>query len=297
MQKLLQKLSGFKLSGLKCLLLLTIFSVSSKTILAQCPPNIDFEQGDFTGWQCYIGSFSGGILNLNPTPPTANRHVMISAVPANLRDPYGNFPQKCPNGSNYSIKLGNNATGGQAERVSYTFTIPATQNQFNLIYNYAMVLNDGGHPPNIQPRLTIEVKNLTDNTVDICSSFDIAIGVGGLPGFIESSTPDVWYKDWSANSINLDGNAGKTIQISFTTTDCGQTAHFGYAYIDVNAECSSSFVGATYCPDDAFINVTAPFGYQAYEWWNSAFTTILGTTQTINFTPPPPAGTQIAVIL
>lgn len=287
-----------RIKGIKKALAVSVFiCCCSSSSFAQCPPNIDFESGDFTGWQCYTGTFSMGNLILNPTPPTANRHEIIPGNLPFLVDPYGNFPQHCPNGSNYSVKLGNNSAGGEAERVSYTFTIPPTQNQFSLIYNYAMVLNDGGHPTNIQPRLTIEVKNLTDNTIDPCSSFDIAIGIGGLPGFILSSTPNVYYRNWAANSINLDGNAGKTIRVSFTTTDCGQTVHFGYAYIDVNTECSSSFIGAAYCPDDTSVNVTAPFGYQSYEWWNSTFTTVLGNTQTINFTPPPPAGTQVAVIL
>jgi hypothetical protein len=64
-------------------------------------------------------------------------------------------------------------------------------------------------------------------------------------------TTGVWCKDWSAVSINLDNNAGKTIRLFFKTADCTFTRHFGYAYIDVNSECSSEFVGATYCPDDA----------------------------------------------
>ena len=246
---------------------------------AQCPPNIDFEFGDFTGWKCEIGSFSGGVLSLNTVLPTPGRHDMMSAIPGNGPDPYGLFSKNCPNGSNHSIKLGNSSANGQAERVSYTFTIPPTQDKFSLIYNYAMVLNDGGHASNIQPRLTIEVKNLTDNKVDLCSSFDIAIAVGGLPGFFLSGTPGpagspVWCKNWSANSINLDGNAGKTIQISFTTTDCGQTLHFGYAYVDVNTECASSFVGATFCPDDTLVNITAPFGYQSYKWFDINNTTV-----------------------
>ena len=268
---------------------------------AQCPPNIDFEFGDFTGWKCEIGSFSGGVLSLNTVLPTPGRHDMMSAIPGNGPDPYGLFSKNCPNGSNHSIKLGNSSANGQAERVSYTFTIPPTQDKFSLIYNYAMVLNDGGHASNIQPRLTIEVKNLTDNKVDLCSSFDIAIAVGGLPGFFLSGTPGpagspVWCKNWSANSINLDGNAGKTIQISFTTTDCGQTLHFGYAYVDVNTECASSFVGATFCPDDTLVNITAPFGYQSYKWFDINNTT-LGTLQTLTLNPPPNSGDSVYVEL
>ena len=58
--------------------------------------------------------------------------------------------------------------------------------------------------------------------------------------------------------------AGKTIRLFFKTADCTFRRHFGYAYIDVNTECSSEFTGATYCPDDTAVTVTAPYGYQNY---------------------------------
>ena len=302
MKTLHQKITAFKQTVSKVLLLLLVLSGSSKLSVAQCPLNLDFEQGDFTNWQCWTGTFvSPSAITLNPSLPTANRHEMLTTFPApgNGLDPYGFFPQNCPNGSGHSIRLGNATGGGQAEGVSYTFTIPAGQNQFNLIYNYAVVLNDGGatHDTTNQPRLLIRVMNVTDNRVITCSSFPFIVG-GGLSGFFPSPiNSSVLCKDWAANSITLDGNAGKTIEIFFVTTDCGFTAHFGYAYIDLNTECSSAFIGATYCPDDSFINVTAPFGYQTYEWWNSTFTIPYGNTQTINFTPPPPSGTQIAVII
>ena len=118
-------------------------------------------------------------------------------------------------------------------------------------------------------------------------------------GFFESPNPNgdtpVWCKDWSAVSVNLNGNAGKTIRLFFKTADCTFKRHFGYAYIDVNSECNSEFVGAAYCPDDTAVNVTAPYGYQGYTWYNNTFTQVLGTQQTITFTPPPIAGTTYAV--
>ncbi len=277
-----------------CLILSSgLFSAS-----AQCPVNIDFELGDFTGWQCYTGSFSGGTLILNPSAPTPNRHEMLSSIPGNGVDPYGGFPQNCPNGSGHSIKLGNNQGGGQAEGISYTFTIPAGQNQFNLIYNYAIVLNDGGvgHDQFTQPRLLIEVRNITDNLPVPCSSFPFV--VGNLQGFFPSpGNPSVLCKSWAAASINLDGNAGKTFEIFFKTTDCAFTAHFGYAYIDVNTQCGSSFVGATFCPDDTLVNVIAPVGYETYRWFNNNFSTVLGTTQTLILNPPPLAGDSVFVEL
>lgn len=278
-----------------------LFCCWSFSLNAQCPPNIDFENGDFTNWQCYAGNLvSPSQLTLNPTAPVPGRHEIISAAgPGSTRDPYGNFPVLCPNGSGYSVKLGNDLGGGQAEGVSYTFAIPAGQNEFNLIYNYAIVLQDGqvNHDTTNQPRLLIRVRNVTDNQIITCSSFPFIVGqISGFETY--PNNPTILFKPWAANSINLNGFAGKTIELFFVTTDCGFTAHFGYAYIDVNTQCSSAFTGAAYCPDDTTVNVTAPFGYATYQWWNIADpTTIIGTTQTINFTPPPPAGTTLQVAL
>ena len=287
-----------------CIVILSILFVRPFSV-AQCPVNIDFEQGNFNGWTCYTGNvlYIGGVnkINLTAVPgPVPGRHEMLSAVPGNGPDPYGNFPQNCPNGSNHSIKLGNNLGGAQAEGVSYTFTIPPGQDQFSLIYHYAVVFQDPGHLAAQQPRMEIEILNLTDNVTLGCSSFSF-IASSGLPGFFLSPNPGsptpVWCKDWSANSINLNGNAGKTIRLFFKTADCTFSAHFGYAYIDVNSECSSLFTGATFCPDDTAINVIAPYGYQAYKWFNGNFTQVLGNQQVLHLAPPPPSGSLIKVEL
>ncbi|MEO6406510.1 MAG: hypothetical protein ABIY51_00860, partial [Ferruginibacter sp.] len=267
----------------------------------QCPPNLDFETGTFGNWQCWTGNATapGGrnFLNLSPSLPNTNQHLMLNTRPSEGFDEYGQFPKNCPNGSSHSIKLGNANTGAQAEGVSYTFTIPATSSKFSLIYYYAVVFQDPGHPDFQQPRLEIDIKNITDNITIGCSSFSF-IATSSLPGFQRSNVgASVWYKDWSATSINLDGNEGKTIQLFFKTGDCTLGGHFGYAYVDVKSECSGRFVGATYCPDDTAVNVVAPYGYQNYTWYNNNFTQILGNTQSLHLSPPPPAGTLLKVEL
>ncbi len=294
--------------GLKFLSLLFLFSGSLTLAVAQCPENIDFESGTFNGWQCWKGTVASP-NNINtitwtpngPVAPDPTRHIMLSSFPfGDGLDQYGHFPRNCPNGSGHSIQLGNNGTGRQAEGISYTFTIPANQNEYNLIYHYAVVLQDPGHHEWEQPRMQITVTNVTDGGLELPCPLAPFVPPG-LPGFDTSdvSPPSgiVVYKKWAAATVKLNNLAGKTIELFFKTADCTLGAHFGYAYIDVNSECSSSFTGAVFCPDDAFINVTAPAGYQNYTWWNSTFTQQLGTTQTINFTPPPPPGTQIAVIV
>jgi gliding motility-associated-like protein len=280
------------------------FSLITKA--QNCPPNIDFEFGNFNGWQCYTGSVaavgSQNVISLSPSSPIDGRHTIMSSFPGNGVDQYGGFPINCPNGSGHSIKLGNNAGGTEAEGVSYTFTVPANANVYTLIYNYAVVFQDPNHRQNEQPRMEIEITNVTDgNSVINCSSFSFFPFGTPLPGFqqspvIEGNAP-VWFKDWSAVTINLNGNAGKTIKLFFKTSDCTFRRHFGYAYIDVNSECSGKFEGASFCPDDNFVDVIAPYGYQAYTWYNSTFTQVLGTQQTLTYTPPPSTSTQVAVEL
>ncbi len=270
-----------------------------------CPVNIDFEKGNFDGWTCYTGSTAAvgvqNVISLSQSGPVGDRHTLYDISSIGTVDPYGGFPVLCPNGSGYSIKLGNDRAGTQAEGISYEFTIPAGQNEYSLIYNYAVVFQDPNHQQFQQPRMEIEIMNVSDNEVIQCSSFTFIPYGSLLPGFYESpntqdSTP-VWCKDWSAVSINLDNRAGKIIRLSFKTADCTFRRHFGYAYIDVNSECTSEFVGATYCPDDTAVNVTAPYGYASYTWYNSTFSAVLGSNQSIYFSPPPAVGTTLAVEL
>ena len=290
-------------------LVLSVFLMVVNALSAfsqNCPPNIDFETGTFSGWTCYTGFVAAvgteNVITLTPSGgPIPDRQNMLSSYPGNGLDPYGHFPVNCPNGSGHSIKLGNTEGGGQAEGISYEFTIPPGQNTYSLIYNYAVVFQDPNHLENEQPRMEIEITNITDNSVISCSSFTFIPYGSVLPGFELSDSPGsntpVWYKNWSAVSINLNGNAGKHIRLFFKTADCTFRRHFGYAYIDVNTECSGNFIGAAYCPDDTEIQVVAPYGYQGYEWYNLSFSQLLGTEQVLHFAPPPPSGTTVAVIL
>lgn len=112
-----------------------------------CPYNLDFEQGDFMGWECRIGSVFINARGLNDTSwqpginPIPGRHTMISAASAGT-DFYGGFSEMCPNGSQYCVKLGNTTVGSpKAEMISYTYSIPASANVFSILFWYAIVLN------------------------------------------------------------------------------------------------------------------------------------------------------------
>src|SRR5882724_3922889 len=195
---------------LRTLIVCTLFSLQNLSTSAQCPVNIDFELGDFTGWQCYSqNGYLGGPPAPIATAPIPGRHDMLSIPPGNGIDPYGGFPQNCPNGSTHSIRIGHTTTGGQmADKVAYAFTIPAGQNTFNLIYHYALVLNDGGHPAATQPRFIISTRNITDGIPLPCQLDEINVATN-LPGFFNGppapNGSPVKCKNWAAGSLNLDG--------------------------------------------------------------------------------------------
>ena len=287
----------------KMLLLIFSFVISLSSLQAQeCPPNIDFENGSFAGWTCYTGSVSAinntNRISLSPSGPSQDQHTLLGPANAGDRDYFGRFPVLCPNGSGYSVKLGNTTGGAQAEGISYSLTIPPSRNTYSLIYHYAVVFQDPFHLEFQQPRLVLEVWNDTDNELIQCSSFTFFPVGSPLPGFFNAGmadSADVWCKDWSAVTINLNGMAGKNVRLFFKTADCTFRRHFGYAYIDVNTECSAEFTGATYCPDDTAVVVTGPYGYQGYRWYDAGFTQLLGTSQILRLEPPPPTGTLIAV--
>lgn len=292
---------------LKPALLLAVVFLFTANAYSQCPANIDFEQGDFTGWQCYIqDGYTGGPPSPLPSAAIPGRHDIITAATMPTRDPYGNFPVLCPNGSGYSARIGHTTTGGQmVDKISYTFTIPANQNTFTLIYHYALVLNDGGsnHNSSNQPIFIIQSRDITNGVNLPCQLADINVATN-LPGFFTSvnTAPNgslVKCRTWAAGSLNLDGYAGRTIEISFTVTGCGLGGgtHFGYAYLDVNTQCGSAFDGAVFCPDDTAVTVTAPVGYQTYNWYNGVGTVLLGTGQSLTLNPPPLAGDSLKVEL
>ncbi len=298
-----------EVSLLKCLQkgigLCMAFLVCSGVFGQDCPPNIDFAQGNFDGWKCYTGSVQnqGGVNVFNLTEsggPEFNRQTLIPFSDAVI-DPYGGFLAQSPNGSEYCLKLGNDMGGGEGEAVSYEFTIPAGRNVYSLLYYYAVVFQDPNHQIYEQPRMEIEITNVTDNAKIECASFSFIPFGTALPGFFQSSyqvdnTP-IWCKDWSPVSINLDGLAGKTIRLLFRTGDCTFRRHFGYAYIDVDTDCSGEFVGASFCPQDPQISVTAPSGFQNYRWLNASRSQVLGTGQSLTLRPPPPSGTAVVVEL
>jgi gliding motility-associated-like protein len=124
------------------------------------------------------------------------------------------------------------------------------------------------------------------------------VAASNLPGFIQTApNSQIFYKSWSAVTINLLGYSGKTMRLEFTTNDCSRGGHFGYAYLDINQNCTSPLSGNIYCGNaTGAVTLVAPPGFQAYHWFKDGdFTKEVGTLDNLLINPAPPLGTQYAV--
>lgn len=269
------------------------------TSLAQshCPPNFGFENGRFDGWEITTGMVTeDGTILTYPSGGDGSRHRIIDRM-HDEKDNYGNFPISSPNGSRFSVRLGNDNVGKEAETISITFSIPANQEEYSIIYYYAVVFQDPGHADYQQPRFTSKVFDVSANQYIDCGTYQF-IASSGLPGFKLSPVGDrVYYKPWSPVSVNLSGYAGKTMRLEFTNNDCTRGGHFGYAYLDMNENCSQPISGNVSCAGNTKTVLTAPPGFQQYEWFNEDYSQTLGSKPSLTIEPIPAPGTVLKLKL
>ena len=266
-----------------------------------CPPNIDFEGGNFSGWEMkwgevtHLNGFNETIWNGSGMHPF--RYKMISA-PDTTTDFYGKFPRLCPNGSGHSIILGNEETGAQAESISYEFTVPTGVANFSLFFHYAVVLQDPSHGSDQQPRFRARVVNVATGDPVECVNFDFTASAS-LPGFqVSPESGTVIFKDWTPITIDLTAYAGQLLKLEFITSDCTLQGHFGYAYVDVSSVCNGAVSGTIVCEGASTGTLTAPFGFQSYTWYaDQSFSSVISTAQSLVLTPPPTAGAVYPVAL
>jgi gliding motility-associated-like protein len=272
-------------------LLLLLAAAGAK---AQCPPNIGFEDGTFKNWVCSIGEIDKfGVIGVYSDKPTPSRQTLYKKGDTTI-DKYGHFPVVCPNGSGYSVRLGNDEAFHQAERLSYTYNIPPGQT-LTLILNYAVVMAYPIlHADFEQPRFTARVFNLTDGDglPITCPNLDFiaAADIGFTRSAVWSRTgAGVVYKEWAATTINLEGYGGKTIRLDLTTNDCTHTDFFGYAYFDISETCETPITGNTYCQGQPEVTLSGPGTYANYKWYlgPNASGPVIGTKQTLTLPSPP----------
>lgn len=263
-----------------------------------CPNNIDFSTGDFTNWKCSTGVIqpAAGTVVFNAFLPVTGRQTLFANTYTGM-DPYGNFPVVAPNGSKYTLKLGNSISGAQAEQVSYTYTIPT--NNYIITYYYAVVLQlTTDHADYQRPRFTVKLTDSTTNEVINCGTHNFISG-DGLGNFKKSASGQgVEYRDWSTVAVTLAGRQGHVLKFDFTTNDCSRGGHFGYAYLAFDDPCvlnKDPITGIQYCTGASTVTLTAPPGFDQYIWKKVGSPDVLNSSQKYILPDIPPDGTQYTV--
>jgi len=274
------------------LLLALIFLGSFATTNAQlnCPPNIDFELGNNSYWNYWRGQIlTGPIWNLVTCAPDPTYHMITSG--SSCTDYYGGFP--CVGDGFYSLRINKDTTDQNADAADYHVHVPSGV-AFSLIYRYAIVLQNPPHSPSQQPRFQIDVTDSATGTAVPCNSFSF-VSSSSLPGFSASTVASgIYYKPWTAASLDLTGLGGHTVIVSFKAGACSLGGHFGYAYIDLN--CGIFKIQTVGC-SGGLATLTAPPGYSAYNWTDSlTYSKSYGSTQTV-VVGVPTITTTYAVIL
>ncbi len=244
------------------------------------PPctNLGFESG-LTGWFGTTGAVKIGTTGATaPTYTAYNLNTygnQISIVTAGT-DSFGQFPTVFAGAQ--SVRIGD-GTGSSALGASLEQYFQVTPNNTNFTYNYAAVLEDGGHANIEQPFFQVEVFDQNGNPITCGNYLVTAPGTGWtISNTSVFGVYDVLYKPWTSVSINLLPYVGQNIHVRFTAGDCAQGGHFGYVYIDCS--CAPYTIDPDSICQGETATLTAPAGAQSYAWSPGG-----QTTQVINVNP------------
>jgi PKD repeat protein len=237
----------------------------------QACTNIDFENGNLSGWTSSTGY--NPIYNAAGCCLTTGGAQVVTSGTA--LDACGGFPIVAP-GGNFSVQLGDNNVGGIADRLEQTFNV--TPANANFTYKYAVVLQDAGHAISDQPSFQIEMLDSSNNQIP-CTFYNVAAGQN-IPGFLSSTNcASVVYKPWSSVSVDLTSYIGQNVTIRFTTYDCSLGGHYAYAYIDGSCSNFNITQSANLC-EGSSIQLLAPAGFATYNWTLPNNNTTTGQTLT-----------------
>lgn len=249
--------------------------IYTSNILVYCPDNhcvnyVDLYSPTVT---CTYGHYPGyhtgstpydniGIIDYGPDARESRHTLHID--PSELDPRTDSMLHTVPDGALASVRLGNWATSGEAESVTYEITVDSAH-QGILIVKYAVVFeNPSNHLNEEEPAFVLDVLDENGQTIDLtCGHAEFTYSTGANSGWNLTSNNQVAWKDWTTIGVNLMPYDGQTIKVRFTTMDCGQGGHYAYAYFTV--DCANAHIETENCGNDASVTCVAPEGF-AYEW-------------------------------
>jgi hypothetical protein len=267
-----------------------LFSGSQNELRAQTmPPNLDFSAGNFTNWLCYTAGVDTGsattgtkVKNAVLSGPVAgppSRHAITSGSGI---DPVGQLKAVAPGGDTFSMRIGNSnigASGAESQFIRYNLHVPSGTTKYSLLYQFAVVLENPGHPTNRQA--TFHVVVYDSATGAVIPSANNLYDNGSLPSvvpYLTNLTKTVYFHNWAPSTLNFSGYGGKTVVVEAMVSDCADAGHFGYAYFDVTSVTDYLAPAISNCDRQTnTVQVQGPPGYKYYQWYDQNFSAALNS--------------------
>lgn len=220
----------------------------------------------FTGsTQCTYGTYidpfaSCGVVDDGPSA-VYSRHTVHRDTTE--RDPRTqNLLRTVPEGACASVRLGNWASGGEAEQVIYSVEVDTLDYNL-LILRYAIVEENPGHDSVEQPSFNIEVTDKDGEIVNSCYRVNFVAGEGA--GWNTAPDQVVWH-DWTTMGVDLSSLQGETVKIKLSNFDCRAGGHYGYSYYTL--ESNYKMITSTACGAELPATLSAPIGF-TYRWYRA----------------------------
>lgn len=209
--------------------------------------NGNFEDGNLSTYAGYRSTYTAGDCSFVPPSSVAYAPASLTGSPddflltSNVPDPLIPALNQTNGGSNHAMRINSFdpcIAGSGINMLQKTLPVTPISGRYRVNFSYALVLQDPGSSHlNQKPFFLARVLNSSGVEVGsrVCRSADITnpfYHTTPTPaGFCMSPEVLVW-RDWTCAFIDFDAVVGQQYTIEFFAADCGQGAHFGYAYVD-----------------------------------------------------------------
>ena len=199
-------------------------------------------------------------------------------------DPISNYqlpyvPSSYDAGITSSIRLGNCATGAEAEGLYYTMTV-RPQNAM-LIFYYCILAQLPHNNALYDPTFCIRVCSNTGTDANpvwtpISDTLSYFVPTTGLQNNVNgwhsigSGSSTIMWREWNKVAINVFKYMYEKIRVEIFMGDCSYSGHYGYCY--VAGDCQPVSIGTSGCPAGTAARVqtlTGPTGLREYVWYRS----------------------------
>lgn len=221
---------------MKKVIALTAGLVFSMSASAASFLNGGFENGNLGSWTFGGGTRSGinnSALQATAYLPGGSAYQSSAASQVSIVGP-GNDPILAAVGvtlnqvfaGNSSARVGDSGVNyfvGAIRQQVVNYTAPT------LNFSWAAVL-ESQHGAEDAPLFSVKVLDVTAGTVAYSNVFAAYPGSPSSSVFRSAGNGDYSYAPWQSITVNT--TVGNTYAIELLTADCGQSGHFGYAYLD-----------------------------------------------------------------